>query len=180
MVAGFSEHAETYSARLGSREKLFFVALGCGVFLGVPLGLGLIFALAFGTPEPLVLGLPFAAAFLMIVLFRTTGYRLRGTRLEVIRPAGIRRFDLDVSVSAVPGARLPQGSTVGIVHSSGFVGTSGSFWNRETGKFFVYVTDGTRVVGLTCADGRRLFVSPGETDRFLKVLGEAASSARVG
>lgn len=179
-MAGVSDHSDVYGARLGRREKFFFVALGCGVLLGIPVMMSLTFALAFRTPGPLAIGLPFVAAFVVIVLFRTTGYRFRAPLLEVTRPAGVRRFRLDVSIPAVPLASLPQGSTAGIVHSSGFLGTSGSFWNRGTGKFYVYVTDGTRVVGLTCADGRRLFISPLETGRFLSAFSEAASTDAAG
>ena len=52
----------SFEASLGRRERWFFYVLGCGLFLGMPLFMGIVFSLAFGTLKPLALPAPFISA----------------------------------------------------------------------------------------------------------------------
>ena len=146
----------SFEASLGRRERWFFFALGCGLFLGLPIILGVVFSLAFRTLEPLALPVPFVAAFLLVLLFRPTGYALDREFIRVIRPVGAKRFEVREVHKFRSGAEEPPGLTIGLARAGGFYGVFGSFWNREWGKFYIYVTDATKSVQIIFRGGERL------------------------
>jgi len=159
-----------FDARLGKRERLFFALLGCGLFLGMSLLMGIIFSIAFETLEPLLLPAFFFVGFLLIMWFRPTGYVLNGECIGVIRPAGVKKFAIADVCEVRRGIERPTGTTIGIARADGFFGVFGSFWNREWGKFYVYVTDATKSLQIRFRDGGRLFISPSNTTEFIDML----------
>jgi len=159
-----------FKATLGKRERVFFYALGCGLFLGMPLFMGIGFSLAFKTLDPLFLPVPFFVVFLLILLQRPTGYILDSTTLHVKRPVGSKKYEIGYVRETYRGPAEPLGMTVGLVRSSGIYGVAGSFWNREWGRFEVYVTDGTKTVQIIFQDGRRLFISPEDPAGFVEAF----------
>ncbi len=163
-------HGTRFAARLGTQERVLFVALGCGVFLGLPLTLAVVFSVAFDTWQPLGLIVPFVVGFAVILAFRPTGYAVDSRWLRVLRPVGPKRFPLEGVREIRAGDERPAGATIGLARASGFYGVFGSFWNREWGKYYVYVTDAGKAVQLVLGDGTRLFVSPDDPRRFLDTL----------
>lgn len=78
----------------GETRAALFYAFGCGLFLGMPFVLGIVFSVGFGTLEPLALLLPFVMVFILVLLFRPTGYRLDENYITVTRPIGGNRFSI--------------------------------------------------------------------------------------
>jgi hypothetical protein len=165
----------SFEASLGRRERWFFYALGCGLFLGMPLFMGIVFSLAFETLEPLVLPTPFILGFMLVLLFRPTGYLLDSKFIHVVRPVGSKKFPIGEVNEIRSGTEDPSGLTIGLARATGFYGVFGSFWNREWGKFYVYITDATKSLQVMFKDGRRLFISPTNKTEFLEALKAAAS-----
>lgn len=167
---GNTQLAHWFAASLGKRERLFFYAFGCGLFLGMPFVLGIVFSVGFGTLEPLALPLPFVMVFILVLLFRPTGYRLDEKYITVTRPIDGNSFSIAEVGEIRPGREQPPGATIGLARVDGFYGVFGTFWNRSWGKYYVYVTDAARIVQILFRDRRRLFLSPRDTERFLQAL----------
>lgn len=164
----------SFEASLGRPERWLFYALGCGLLLGMPLFMGIVFSLAFETLEALVLPAPFILGFVLVLLFRPTGYLLDSKFIHVVRPVGSKKFLIGEVYEIRSGTEEPPGLTIGLVRAIGFYGVFGSFWNREWGKFYVYVTDATKSLQVMFRDGRRLFISPTNKTEFVEALKAAA------
>ncbi len=165
-----NQRVRSFEASLGKRERLFFYTLGCGLFLGMPIVMGIIFSVGFGTLEPLVLPLPFVAVFVLVLLFRPTGYRRDAKYISVTRPIGAKKFPIAEVGEIRSGNEQPPGGTIGLARAHGFYGVFGTFWNRYWGKYHVYVTDAECVVQILFRDRRRLFVSPRDNEGFSQAL----------
>lgn len=167
---GNDARVRSFEASLGKRERLFFYALGCGLFLGMPIVLGITFSVGFGTLAPLALPVPFVAAFALILLFRPTGYWLDDKYIAVTRPIGERKFPIAEIREIRSGSEQPPDGTIGLARVDGFYGVFGTFWNRSWGKYYVFVTDSARVVQILFRDRCRLFISPRDHEEFSRVL----------
>jgi hypothetical protein len=167
---GSNQPVRWFKASLGKRERLFFYALGCGVFLGMPIVMGIMFSVGFGTLEPLALPLPFVMVFVLMLLFRPTGYRLDEKYISVTRPIGDKKFPITEVEEVRSGSEQPPGGTIGLARVDGLYGTFGTFWSRSWGKYHVYVTDAARIVQILFRVHRRLFVSPRDDEEFSRAL----------
>lgn len=167
---------KTFSATLGTRERLITYLVGVGVFLGVPLILGIGFAVGFSEPLFLLFPLPFVLALGAIYLFRPTAYSVGPDEIAVIRPVGRKRFPMDSLREIVSPASDPPKSSFGIARVEGFFGTFGSYWDRSWGRFRVYVTNAQNTVELQFDDGSRLIISPDHVEGFVSAVQDSASS----
>jgi hypothetical protein len=167
---GGDQSVRWFEASLGKRERLFFYALGCGLFLGMPIILGIMFSVGFATLKPLVLPLPFVVVFILVLLFRPRGYHLDETSISVTRTIGEKKFSIAEVREIRSGSEQPPGVTIGLFRVAGFYGVFGTFWSRSWGKYYVYVTDAARVVQILFRDHRRLFVSPRDNGEFSRAL----------
>ena len=78
-------HESVFSASLGPRERLLTYAVGYGVGIGVPLILGISFAVGFSQPLLLLFPVPFVLAFGAPYFFRPTRYAVTSSEIVVIR-----------------------------------------------------------------------------------------------
>jgi hypothetical protein len=158
-----------FRAQLGRKERLLANLVGRGVFIGIPLVLGVAFAVGLRTPEPLLFPVFFGLVYAVIMLFRVKEYAIDDAYVIVRAPLKETRFPIAELSAVEMGMSAARG--IGLARSEGFCGSYGVYWNREWGRFKVYVTDATRAIQLRFGE-RRVFVSPLETERFLEVLAE--------
>lgn len=170
---------EIFPARLGARERLVTYAVGYGVGVGVPLVLGVCFAIAFGKPWLLLFPLPFILAFGSAYLFRPTAFAVLRDGVAILRPVGPRRFPLRGLRQVVVPASTPEGSTIGLARVDGLHGRFGLYWNRNWGRFRVYITDPDKTIELRFEDIGRVIISPDDPGAFLRALHAAVEALAV-
>lgn len=171
---GTTGHERVFSASLGARERLITYAVGYGVGIGVPLALGVSFAIGFSQPALLFFSVPFAVAFGIPYFFRPTGYAITPAEIAILRPIGRKRISLDAICEVSSPARRPPGKSIGIARVEGFHGTFGSYWNRDWGRFQVFVTNSSNLVEVRLEDGSRVILSPDSPGAFVAALSETA------
>lgn len=153
-------NAKIYSATLGTRERLVTYAVGFGVGVGVPLVLGVSFGLGFSNPFFFLMPAPFALVVLLLSLLRPVEFSLDGRSLNIHRHIGARSISLKGLRTIHHPATRPPSTNIGLVASHGFFGVFGLFWNKEWGRYHVFVTDSRNQVELVWEDGQRLILSP--------------------
>lgn len=147
--------------------------MGFGVGLGVPAILGVSFAIGFGKPLLLVLPIPFALLLLIAWRYRVTGYRVCPDAIAILRPSGESPIPMaEVAETRFPAAR-PEGATFGLLRVEGIFGSQGLYWNRNWGRFRVYVTDDRHLVEIVLLSGRRVLVSPDDPAGFAAAVAQA-------
>ncbi|NIP60607.1 MAG: hypothetical protein GWM92_05235 [Gemmatimonadetes bacterium] len=160
-----------FSATMSSRNRLITCAVGWGVFLGVPLILGVAFAIGFRVPWPLLLPLLALLGMALIQGVRTRGFGLGEDGLTVRRllfPPCIPLTEIE-RVRTAPDA---PAATFHLWALNGFYGLHGTFWNRELGRFRIYVTNPDNLVEIVTREGRHVYVSPDDREAFLARLEE--------
>jgi len=168
---------QEFPAHLGPRERLLTWGVGYGVGLGVPLVLGISFAIGFGDPRVLLFPLPFMLAFGIPYFFRPRGYGVNKEGIRIQRIAGAVLIPLAEVQAALHPATRPNRPIVGIARVEGLHGTFGTFRSRDWGRFRLYVTDHRNVVELRLEDGSRVIVSPDDPAAFLQELDRTARMA---
>ena len=119
-----------FSASLGARERLITLAVCYGVGIGVPLILGVIFAVGFSQPLILLFPLPFVLAFGAPYFFRPMGYAVTPNEIAIIRLIGRKSIPLNAVREVIRPATSPAGFSIGLVRVEGIHGTFGSYWNK--------------------------------------------------
>ena len=147
-----------FPATLAPKEKLITYLVGFGVGIGVPTVLGVSFALGFQEPWLLLFPLPFILAFGTPYFFRPLGYAIGNDAIIILRPLGSRRI---------------RPNTLRLY------GTFGSFWNRQWGKFDVYVTNQAKTVELGLTNGSRIIISPDDPQAFVQAVQNVATLQNV-
>jgi len=106
-------------------------------------------------------------------LFRIKGYRIRGHRIEVLRPFHKTIID----ASALRKIRLdPHGMQASspILANLGLFSFNGWFYNDRHGRYRAFVTDPTSIVRIQIGkDTPILMFSPEHPEHFLRTLREA-------
>lgn len=172
---------QVFPATLGSRERLVTYAVGYGVGIGVPAALGVSFALAFGEPLLLLAPLPFIVGFGLPYFFRPTGFGVTADEIFVLRPVRPKRIPLHEIRQVVTPATDPQGPSFGLARVEGMHGSFGTHWNKNWGRYQVYITNQDNMVELRLADDSRVIFSPDVPEAFLRAVRLAAeeSGARI-
>jgi hypothetical protein len=134
--------------------------------------IGVCVLMAWKIREPRALGLAMAALAPAILggslLFVVRGYRLDGARLYVRRLLWETVVDLRglESVERVPSSWM---KSIRLFGNGGLFSVSGTFWNRELGRYRAFVTDHANAVVLRIS-GRTVVVSPGQPEEFVQAL----------
>lgn len=170
---------EIFPATLAPKEKLITYLVGFGVGIGVPTVLGVSFALGFQEPWLLLFPLPFILAFGTPYFFRPLGYAIGNDAIIILRPLGSRRIRLNTLREIRIPAAYPPGITIGLMRVQGLYGTFGSFWNRQWGKFDVYVTNQAKTVELGLTNGSRIIISPDDPQAFVQAVQNVATLQNV-
>jgi len=108
-------------------------------------------------------------AWVLPLFYLVRGYRLEGRTLVIKRLCWDTRVDISdmTSVETVPKEHF-RGSWR-LFGNGGLFALCGWFWNRKLGRYRAWVTDDDRLVLIQCVD-RKLVVSPGQPDKFVRVL----------
>lgn len=157
---GLPLYESVFSASLGARERLLTFAAGYGVGIGVPLILGVSFAVGFSQPLLLLLPISFVLVFGAPYFFRPTGYAVTPSEIAVIRPIGRKRIPLEAVREVLSPATSPPGFSIGLARVEGIHGTFGSYWNKNWGRYQVFVTNHLNRVELRLEGGSRVILSP--------------------
>lgn len=176
---GIANRERMFPATLGSRERLVTYAVAYGVGIGVPLILGVSFAIGFSQPLLLLFAAPFAVAFGAPYFFRPTAFSVSSEEITVIRPIGRTRIPLDTVREVASPAEAPPGSRIGIARVEGIHGTFGSYWNPEWGRYRVFVTNHDNTVQLKLRNGTRVILSPDDPAGFVAAVRESASERGI-
>jgi hypothetical protein len=171
---GSNSYERVFSASLGARERLLTYAVGYGVGIGVPLALGMSFAIGFSRPLLLLFPVPFMLAFGAPYFFRPTGYTVTLSEIAVIRAIGRKRIPLEAVREVVSPATSPPGFSIGLARVEGIHGTFGSYWNKTWGRYQVFVTNHLNRVEVRLEDSSRVILSPDDPTAFLDAVRKAA------
>jgi hypothetical protein len=167
-------HESVFSASLGPRERLLTYAVGYGVGIGVPLILGISFAVGFSQPLLLLFPVPFVLAFGAPYFFRPTGYAVTSSEIVVIRAIGQKRIPLEAVREILSSATNPPGFSIGLARVDGIHGTFGSYWNKTWGRYLVFVTNHLNRVEVKLEGGSRVILSPDDPMAFIAAVRKAA------
>ncbi|MEN8131605.1 MAG: PH domain-containing protein [Pseudomonadota bacterium] len=165
-----------FSASLGTRERLITYAVGYGVGMGVPLILGVSFAIGFSQPLILLFPVPFMVAFGLPYFFRPTGYAVGQEEIFVIRANSRNRIPLESVSAVVNPATDPPGNSVGIARVDGMYGTFGTFRNKAWGRYQIYTTTGLNRVEIRLKNGSRVILSPDDPEAFVAAISKVAAN----
>ena len=168
-----------FSASLGARERLVTYAAGYGVGIGVPLILGVSFAVGFSQPLILLFPVPFLLAFGVPYFFRPTGYAVTPSEIAVIRTIGRKSIPLDRVREVLSPASSPPGFSIGLARVEGIHGTFGSYWNKTWGRYQVFVTNHFNKVEVRLENGSRVILSPDDPMAFLTAVRTVASERGI-
>ena len=167
-------YESVFSASLGPRERLLTYAVGYGVGIGVPLILGISFAVGFSQPLILLFPVPFVLAFGAPYFFRPTGYAVTSSEIVVIRALGRKRIPLEAVCEILSPATSPPGFSIGLARVEGIHGTFGSYWNKTWGRYQVFVTNHLNRVEVRLEGGSRVILSPDDPMAFIDAVRKAA------
>jgi hypothetical protein len=167
-------YESVFSASLGPRERLLTYAVGYGVGIGLPLILGISFAVGFSQPLILLFPVPFVLAFGAPYFFRPTGYAVTSSEIAVIRAIGRKRIPLEAVREMLSPASSPPGFSIGLARVEGFHGTFGSYWNKTWGRYQVFVTNHLNRVEVRLEGGSRVILSPDDPMAFINAVRKAA------
>ncbi|MGV3753832.1 MAG: PH domain-containing protein [Verrucomicrobiota bacterium] len=110
--------------------------------------------------------------WLITLLYTVRGYRLEKGQLFVHRLLWETPVPLDGLQSAqVINSNVIKGS-LRLFGNGGLFAFCGWFWNRELGRYRMWVTDTKRLVLIRCGE-RTLVVSPDDPQEFVRVLTES-------
>ena len=165
-----------FPATLARKEKLVTYLVGFGVGIGVSTVLGVSFAVGFQEPWLLLFPVPFVVAFGAPYFFRPLGFAVAKDVIVILRPLGSKRIRLDTVQEIRVPATQPPGLTIGLIRVQGLYGTFGSFWNKQWGKFDVYVTNQTNTVELGVTNRSRIIISPDDPDGFVQMVQNTAAT----
>lgn len=171
---GSTAYENIFSASLGPRERLLTYAVGYGVGIGLPLILGVSFAVGFSQPLILLFPVPFMLAFGAPYFFRPTGYAVTSSAIAVIRAIGRKRIPLEAVREVLSPASSPPGFSIGLARVEGIHGTFGSYWNKTWGRYQVFVTNHLNRVEVRLEGGSRVILSPDDPMAFLAAVRKAA------
>ena len=167
-------YENVFSASLGARERLLTYAVGYVVGIGLPLILGICFAVGFSQPLILLFPVPFVLAFGAPYFFRPTGYAVTSSEIAVIRAIGRKRIALETVREIVSPATSPPGCSIGLARVEGIHGTFGSYWNKTWGRYQVFVTNHLNTVEVRIEGGSRVILSPDDPMAFIEAVRRAA------
>jgi hypothetical protein len=168
-------YESVFSASLGARERLITYAVGYGVGIGVPLILGVSFAVGFSQPLILLFPVPFVLAFGAPYFFRPTGYAVTSSEIAIIRAVGRKRIPLEAVREVLSPAMSPPGFSIGLARVEGIHGTFGSYWNKTWGRYQVFVTNHLNRVEVRLEDDSRVIISPDDPNAFVAAVRKSAS-----
>ena len=171
---GFLIDESVFSASLGARERLLTYAVGYGVGIGVPLILGVSFAVGFSQPLILLFPVPFVLVFGAPYFFRPTGYAVTSSEIVVIRATGRKRIPLEAVREVISPATSPPGFSIGLARVEGIHGTFGSYWNKTWGRYLVFVTNHLNRVEVRLEGGSRVILSPDDPIAFIDAVRKEA------
>lgn len=144
--------------------------------------IGISVLMAWTIREPRTLGVAMAALALAILLgsllFVVRGYRLDGAQLYVQRLLWETSVDLR-GLESVERTPVSWKKSIRLFGNGGLFSVSGTFWNRELGRYRAFVTDHANAVVLRVS-GRAIVVSPGLPDEFVRALVESQPHVRTG
>lgn len=161
----------TFSATLGTIERIVTYAVGFGVGIGVPLVLAIIFYLVFSTPIPLLLPIPFGLGLYFANLFAPRGYMVTSDSIHILRKIGPKDcISINQITWIIFPATSPPGFTVGIFCIGGIYGTFGQYWNKVWGLFEMYVTDNSNRVELLIDNKVHIIISPDDPNGFISEI----------
>jgi len=172
-------YESVFSASLGARERLLTYAVAYGVGIGVPLILGISFAVGFSRPLLLLFPVPFVLAFGAPYFFRPTGYAVTSSEIVVIRAIRRKRIPLDEVREVLSPATSPPGFSIGLARVEGIHGTFGSYWNKTWGRYQVFVTNHLNKIEVRLEDGSRVIISPDDPMAFLAAVRTVASERGI-
>ena len=167
-------YESVFSASLGPRERLLTYAVGYGVGIGVPLILGVSFAVGFSQALILLFPVPFVLAFGTPYFFRPTGYAVTSSEIAVIRAIGRKRIPLEAVRELLSPATSPPGFSIGLARVEGIYGTVGSYWTKTWGRYQVFVTNDLNRVEVRLEGGSRVILSPDDLMAFIDAVRKAA------
>ena len=171
---GSFTYERVFSASLGLRERLVTYGVGYGVGIGLPLILGICFAVGFSQPLILLFPVPFVLAFGAPYFFRPTGYAVTSSEIAIIRAIGQKRIPLEVVRELLNPATSPPGMSIGLARIEGIHGTFGSYWNKTWGRYQVFVTNHLNTVEVRLEDGSRVILSPDDPGAFVEAVRKEA------
>jgi hypothetical protein len=172
-------YERVFPASLGARERFLTYAVGYGVGIGVPLILGICFAIGFRQPLLLLFPVPFMLAFGAPYFFRPTGCAVNSSEIAVIRAIGRKCIPLEAVRQLFSPATSPPGFSIGLARVEGIHGTFGSYWNKTWGRYRVFVTNHLNTVELRLEDGSRVILSPDDPHAFIAAVRQAASERGI-
>ena len=167
-------YENVFSASLGPRERLLTYAVGYGVGIGLPLILGVSFAVGFSQPLILLFPVPFMLAFGAPYFFRPTGYAVTSSEIAVIRAIGRKWIPLEAVREVLSPASSPPGFSIGLARVEGIHGTFGNYWNKTWGRYQIFVTNHLNRVEVRLEGGSRVILSPDDPVAFIDAVSKAA------
>jgi hypothetical protein len=163
-----------FSASMGKAERLITWVVAFGVGMGLPLLLGIIFAITLSQPLLFLFPLPFLIAFSIPFLIRPRGYSVSPDRITVLRTILPRVIPLQgLSRITIP-AETPPGFSLGLARVEGVFSTSGTYWNKSWGRFYLYLTNRLNSLELRLLDDTRILLSPDDPRGFVDAVEAAA------
>ena len=135
--------------------------------------------IGFQEPWLLLFPFPFFVAFRATYFFRLVGLAVSNQEVIILRPFGSRKIRLESLREIRAPAGYPPGLTMGLFRIQGFFGTYGTFWNRDWGKFSVYVTNQANTVELLLENGSRVIVSPDDPQHFVREVCDTAKASSL-
>lgn len=105
--------------------------------------------------------------------FVANGYEIADEALVIHRWVGNIRipfFEIKELRSEDALAILKVGLTIRLFADGGLWGAHGIFYNKNIGKFYMYMTNEKNTVDIVRKDGRHFFISPDPKDKFAEEL----------
>ena len=102
-------------------------------------------------------------------LYRPTGYTLTNDGLQIHRALGTRTIPAATIESIIPITTTDLGGGIRTFGSGGAFGYLGLFWYRKMGHMTLYVTDRSKMLLVKLVNGKKLLISPDDTQAFLQL-----------
>lgn len=166
-------HYSFYSKMsLDCKAKLitYFVVIGIGI--GMPLALGISYAMMFNNILYFLFPVPLMVIFFFVWLLSPTGIALTQSDLLIIRRIGplIIPRDSIKSADSIENLHKQTGFVLRTWGAGGAWGWFGFFWSKSWGHFKAYATRDSNIVLINLVDNKKVLVTPDDKDGFLSTI----------
>ena len=166
---------------IDKKIKLITYLVACGVGIGIPALVGILYAWTFHSPYYLLFPFPFFGIVYLAWIYAPFAIGIKQGELHILRRVGPVALKLDeiAEVKAFDKLCDEAGWVLRTWGSGGAWGIYGHFWSKKWGHFKMHVTKDSDYVSLELQNGKKIVISPDQREDFINNIKKLNNSITI-